>query len=374
MANAKFNLQSELGGVTTVTTSDTANNGTVVIPESGNLASVNTAVTDNSIVRYDGTTGKLQNSGVIIDDNGNVGIGVTPNSITPWYYTLQMNGSAGLALMSSSNDTHLSTNSYYNSGYRYQTSGVAASDYSQSSGAHYWRTAPVGTAGNTVNWINAMHLDSSTYPSLSVKGSIRSGYDGNSHAPDRSTGIFSTAGNGSNYIAMIGSANAAGSNIVLESISAGSRRAAILDNGNFQSATNVYGSTSDIKLKENVVDTTPKLEKLMQVQVRNFNYIGQDDKQIGVVAQEIEKIFPSIVFETKDTKQVEVTKTRDITDVDGNVIKEEYTEFETQETGEVTKNVKYSVIYMMMLKAMQEQQEIINDLKVRVEKLELGGN
>ena len=56
------------------------------------------------------------------------------------------------------------------------------------------------------------------------------------------------------------------------------------------------------------------------------------------------------------------------------VIKEEYTEFETQETGEVTKNVKYSVIYMMMLKAMQEQQEIINDLKVRVEKLELGAN
>ena len=38
MANAKFNLKSELGGITTVTTSDTANSGTVIFPESGRLA------------------------------------------------------------------------------------------------------------------------------------------------------------------------------------------------------------------------------------------------------------------------------------------------------------------------------------------------
>lgn len=370
MAKAIINLQKESGGITKISSADGTGVTEVVVPESGNLVSVDTTVSDNSIARYDGTTGRLQNSGVSIDDNGNVGIGVTPISTTSGYTTLQIQKSSGLFLTSSANDTHLSTNAYYNSGYKYQTSGVPATDYSQGSGAHHWKTAPSGTAGNTVAWTLAMNLDASTYPSLSVKGSIRSGYDGYSHAPDRSTGIFSTAGSGNNYICMIGSANDAGNNIVLESVSAGSRRAAILDNGNFQSATNVYGSTSDIKLKENVVDTTPKLDKLMQVQVRNFNYIGQEDKQIGVVAQEIEQIFPSIVFETKDTKQVEVIKTRDITDVDGNVIKEEYTEFETQETGEVTKNVKYSVIYMMMLKAMQEQQVIINDLKARIEILE----
>lgn len=56
MANAKFNLQSELGGVTTLTPIGAANNGTVIIPESGTLASVDTAVTDNAIARYNGTT------------------------------------------------------------------------------------------------------------------------------------------------------------------------------------------------------------------------------------------------------------------------------------------------------------------------------
>ena len=369
MAAGIINLQKASGGVTQISGIDGTGTTQVVLPESGTLTSVDIAVTDNSIARYDGTTGKLQNSVVIVDDSGNVGIGVTPSA---WASNTAIQMTQGASFSGYGNSTMVMTNAYFDGAFKYYGPGYAQ-QYEQNlaDGTHNWRVAPSGTAGSPIAWIKAMHLDSSTYPSLSVKGSIRSGYDGNSHAPDRSTGIFSTAGNGINYIAMIGSANAAGSNIVLESVSAGSRRAAILDNGNFQSATNVYGSTSDIKLKENVVDTTPKLEKLMQVQVRNFNYIGQDDKQIGVVAQEIEKIFPSIVFETKDTKQVEVTKTRDITDADGNVIKEEYTEFETQETGEVTKNVKYSVIYMMMLKAMQEQQEIINDLKVRVEKLEL---
>ena len=132
-----------------------------------------------------------------------------------------------------------------------------------------------------------------------------------------------------------------------------------------------------LKLKENVIDTSPKLDKLMKVQVRNFNYIGQDEKQIGVIAQEIEQIFPGVVFETKDTKQVEVEKEREKTLEDGTVEIEKYTETETQETGEVTKNVKYSVIYMMMLKGMQEMREEytaeINNLKAEIEILK-GGN
>ena len=40
MANAKFNLQSELGGVTTLTPIGTANSGTVIIPESGRLVTL----------------------------------------------------------------------------------------------------------------------------------------------------------------------------------------------------------------------------------------------------------------------------------------------------------------------------------------------
>lgn len=160
----------------------------------------------------------------------------------------------------------------------------------------------------------------------------------------------------------------------------------IYGNGNIVNANNSYGALSDIKLKENIIDVSPKLDKLMKVRVVNYNLIGQEQKQIGVIAQEIEQIFPGLIDETKDTKQVEIEKERlvpaldEIVDNDGNVVQEakpeyieKYMDIETIETGETTKSVKYSVLYMMMLKGMQEQQEIISDLRARIEVLE-GGN
>jgi Chaperone of endosialidase len=120
----------------------------------------------------------------------------------------------------------------------------------------------------------------------------------------------------------------------------------VLGNGNAQNTNNSYGSISDIKLKENIVDATPKLEKLMNVKVRNYNLIGDELKQIGVIAQELETVFPKLIDESIDK------------DTDGN------------DLGTTTKSVKYSVFVPMLIKAIQEQQTIINDLKARVETLE----
>jgi len=75
MAKAVINLQKESGGITKISSADGTGVTELVVPESGNLVSVDTAVTDNAIARYDGTTGKLQNSGVIVDDNDRVYIG-----------------------------------------------------------------------------------------------------------------------------------------------------------------------------------------------------------------------------------------------------------------------------------------------------------
>jgi hypothetical protein len=104
----------------------------------------------------------------------------------------------------------------------------------------------------------------------------------------------------------------------------------ILGNGNAQNTNNSYGGLSDVKLKENIVDASPKLADLMQVKVRNYNLIGDTTKQIGVVAQELETVFPAMIDETNDT------------DTEGN------------DLGTTTKSVKYSVFVPMLIKAMQE--------------------
>ena len=106
----------------------------------------------------------------------------------------------------------------------------------------------------------------------------------------------------------------------------------IYGNGNIQNANNSYGSLSDAKLKENIVDATPKLDKLLQVRIRNYNLKGayEQHKQIGVVAQELETVFPSMIETIIDR------------DNDGS------------DLGTTTKSVKYSVFVPILIKAIQE--------------------
>jgi hypothetical protein len=113
----------------------------------------------------------------------------------------------------------------------------------------------------------------------------------------------------------------------------------ILGNGNIQNANNSYGAISDIKLKENIVDTSDKLNDLLKVKIRNFNLIGQQMKQIGVIAQELENIFPNLIEETND--------------IDKNGVN----------LGTTTKSVKYSVFIPILIKAMQELNAKIENLK-----------
>ncbi|MBF0191987.1 MAG: tail fiber domain-containing protein [Magnetococcales bacterium] len=58
-----------------------------------------------------------------------------------------------------------------------------------------------------------------------------------------------------------------------------------------------YVEVSDRRLKTNIVDATPKLDDLMRVRVVNFTWKSDPDgkKSLGVIAQEVQEIFPSIV-------------------------------------------------------------------------------
>jgi hypothetical protein len=113
----------------------------------------------------------------------------------------------------------------------------------------------------------------------------------------------------------------------------------IFSNGNIQNSNNSYGAISDIKLKENITDASSKLTDLLKVKIRNYNLIGDTNKQIGVIAQELEEVFPSLIEETEDR------------DNNGYLI------------GTKTKSVKYSVFVPMLIKAVQELSDKITTLE-----------
>jgi hypothetical protein len=168
------------------------------------------------------------------------------------------------------------------------------------------------------------------------------------NAPTLSTNTFFTTGGASQpclYLLKNSASNTDQAFCVANGVGGGTVSFQVLASGNAQNTNNSYGAISDVKLKENIVDATPKLADLMQVKVRHYNFKSDETKakQIGVVAQELEQVFPSMIEQTVDC------------DLQGN------------DLGTKTKAVKYSVFVPMLIKAIQEQQAIIESLKARLD-------
>ena len=148
-----------------------------------------------------------------------------------------------------------------------------------------------------------------------------------------------------------GSAPNGTGNYFIQAQDSSSTRFLVSSNGDVTNSNNSYGAISDEKLKENITDATPKLDDLMNVKIRNYNLIGEDKKQIGVIAQELEKVFPTLIDEAIDFEEQEVT------DKDGNV------KIEKVDLGTTTKSVKYSVFVPMLIKSIQELEARIKELE-----------
>jgi predicted RecA/RadA family phage recombinase len=95
-----------------------------------------------------------------LDSSGNLGLGVTPSAWRSTQPTIQV----GTASFGAYNNilANFGQNMYVDSSNveRYITS-TWASQYYQYLGAHTWRTAPIGTAGNAITFTQAMTLDAS---------------------------------------------------------------------------------------------------------------------------------------------------------------------------------------------------------------------
>jgi len=131
---------------------------------------------------------------------------------------------------------------------------------------------------------------------------------------------------------------------------ANSLKLVIEGDGDVKNVNNSYGSVSDSKLKENIVDASSQWSDIKNLQVRNYNFTEASGysthTQIGLIAQEVETVSPGLVNDKPDV------------DEDGN------------DLGTVTKSVNYSVLYMKAVKALQEAINRIETLETKVAALE----
>lgn len=220
--------------------------------------------------------------------------------------------------------------------------GVNLTERARITSAGYFKASNTGTYGGVSGAINLINIADHVFQNDAANASVVDIVHSNT-AGNGITSFLPTGATGSHYI---GNLN-------------GTPVYRVLANGNVQNTNNSYGAISDAKLKENITPAQSYLQRFMQVQFKNFNFIGSDLKQFGVIAQELEQVFPGLVEETPDTEQVTVTDPE---------TGEERTE--TIETGTVTKSVKYSVLAQIQGKVIQEQQALIEQLMARVTALE----
>jgi len=98
---------------------------------------------------------------------------------------------------------------------------------------------------------------------------------------------------------------------------------------------------SDVSLKENIRDLETGITEVMALQPRRFDWKNGDGTDVaGFIAQELELVLPELVMESK------------------------YSDTETK------KSIKMGDILPTIVKAMQEQQAIIEALTARIEALE----
>jgi len=106
-----------------------------------------------------------------------------------------------------------------------------------------------------------------------------------------------------------------------------------------------YGTSSDYRLKENVVPLTGAVNRLNQLQVHRFNFITEPDKTVdGFIAHEAQAVVPECVTGTKDE-----------VDADGNP---------------VYQGIDQSKLVPLLTAALQEALTEIESLKARVTALE----
>jgi len=120
-----------------------------------------------------------------------------------------------------------------------------------------------------------------------------------------------------------------------EFYSNGIKRATIDD------ASGAYTAVSDERTKTNIGDLPDVLPLVMNLKPKTYQFIKDKDKKLysGLLAQELEKVFPQFVFYGGD--------------------------------GQVLYTVDYAGLSVIALKAIQEQQKMIEDLKKKIEELEI---
>jgi hypothetical protein len=283
-----------------------------------------------------------------IDSAGNMGLGVTPESWETGIVALQV-GPTSNTFVDTGNSVNRTYNAYSDGSWRYQTASYATNFAHTATGTFMFRTAPSGSADAAISWTTAMTI-------------------GNAGQVDFSPFSPSGATEGLNI-------NEVGKIITSANSTASRSRFGFYNpNGNVgniatSGSSTSYSTSSDYRLKENLVPLTDSIERVKALKPYRFNFLADPDTTVdGFVAHEAGEVVPEAVSGEKDAMRMEEYEiTPAVLDDDGN-------EIEPAVMGEREvidpQGIDQAKLVPLMCSAIQQLITMNEDLTARVEALE----
>ena len=148
--------------------------------------------------------------------------------------------------------------------------------------------------------------------------------------------------------------------------------------GDVRNHDNSYGSLSDERIKESISDATSQWDDIKALKVRKFKFkddvrqYGDDAKfKLGLIAQEAELVSPNLIQEASPTPNNVLSSSEFGTLYeDGDELPKSKRVGDVKEELSTVKGVRYSILYMKAVKALQEAMTRIETLETKVAALE----
>jgi len=299
-------IQPSATGTATVTLTAPATNTarTITFPDStstllasdgsgASLTGILTGITDNSSA-----------TAITIDSNENVGIGVTPEAWHNDYRNLAVGGTGVLwsqTAVSTGKAMGIGQNFYYDGSNKYITTDEASRFY-QYNGTHNFEVAASGSADSAITWTQAMLIenDGAMKFGSSLSKNYLFGTSNNSPAESSTEEGVRIGGNGGCNFSFTTSCDfnkndSDGEAIIL-------RRAGVnVGSIDVAASSTSYNTSSDYRLKENVVPMTGSIDRLKELKPSKFNFIADADTTVdGFLAHEVSDTVPEAISGTKD--------------------------------------------------------------------------
>jgi hypothetical protein len=279
-----------------------------------------------------------------IDSSGNVGIGTTPNAWATAGGTKALQISTRSALWEAYNGVYLTNNMYYDGSEKYIESDEAGAIVIGGDGSIYFQNAVSGTAGGALTWNERMRITSG--------GDVLIGTQGIPNGTSIYGSAFRTNSNGRMTLNMATSNSGAQGHI--EFYNPNGLVGSITTSG---SAT-AYNTSSDYRLKENVVPMEGALDRVDALKPSRFNFIADPEKTVdGFLAHEVAEVIPEAISGEKDAvEEYEVTPA--VLDEEGNIIEEA-----VMGTRPIYQGIDQSKIVPLLVGAIKELKAEIESLK-----------